>query len=181
MFNFIAPYSLEPCLKWPSKCVSQDVPNKKWHFISYWLFWGKVEGIQFLLFAMCSHHDLNELLMCFSTSQGVPYNIYASSHTIFLGGEDKRVLDFLDFCCSQCVCYMFPMNFQHVFQVDNSNSFLSHIICWKACSCNLYRQGKREDIDYNYILRVKKHCLGYHSSLGIFSSWANQQGPLQIK
>ncbi len=123
----------------------------------------------------------NELLMCFSSSQGVLYNIYASSHTIFLGGEDKRVLDFLDFCCSQCVCYMFPMNFQHVFQVDNSNSFLSHIICWKAHSCNLYRRGKREDIDYNYILRVKKHCLGYHSSLGFFSSWANQQGPLQIK
>jgi hypothetical protein len=52
--------------------------------------------------------------------------------------------------------FMFPMNFKYVFQVPNNNSFLSHTICWKVCSCNLYWWGKKEDIDYNYILRVKK-------------------------
>jgi hypothetical protein len=55
--------------------------------------------------------------------------------------------------------FMFSMNFKYVFQVPNNNSFLSHTICWKVCSWNLYWWGKKENIDYNYILRVKKNCL----------------------
>ncbi len=69
------------------------------------------------VFPPWSHRIPNELLMCFSTSQGVP----------------------------------------------NNNLFLSHTICWKVCSWNLYWWGKKEDIDYNYILRVKKNCLREYS------------------
>jgi hypothetical protein len=134
------------------------------------------------VFSSWSHWIPNELLMCFSTSQDVPNSNYVLSHIIFIGGgEGGRVLDFLDFYCSQCLLLMFPMNFKYVFQVPNNNSFLPHTICWKVCFCNLYRWGKKEDIDYNYILRVKENCLGEYSESWNFFILTQSTRPITNK
>jgi hypothetical protein len=92
-------------------------------------------------------------------------NIHPRAHNfIFLSGEGGGCWDYLLFLmCSHEIPTMFPSSFQHVSQVPNvflnmfliTPHFISHILCPKLYSCNLYNQSKGGDCNL-FILGLPK-------------------------